>query len=469
MTELSEVDQKRVHRGVRGSVEDRWYKADKKTPSANHNKGSRWRARYVNSEGEERTKMFAKKAPAEDWLKAELAGVVRGDGIDPRLSKITVGDVAAIWRAGLASRTPSTRTTYAHLLDSYVLPKWEKTALTKVRHGDVVSWVSDLSAGVAPSVRLDQRSVKEEGDDRGKVYTEGRGKPLAPSTVRQIYKIFSMVLSLAVRNRQLVGNPCDHVPLPRIARSDPRFLTADQVERLASAANYLAALPKRPGARTDLVQPSSVADGLDRDEDGQVIIPVSEMSENGLIIELLSYAGLRAGELFGLQVRRVNLQRCRLDVAAAVVEVNGVVEVGEPKTHQVRSVPIDESFVPLLRDQMAGKSPTDYVFSSRTGGPIRLRNWTRRVFAPAVELAGLGDVTVHDLRHTAASLAISEGADGSLSIKAIQTMLGHSSAAMTLDVYGALLPDDAKPITRRRRPSGSSANRPQHPENEGQQ
>jgi integrase len=47
-------------------------------------------------------------------------------------------------------------------------------------------------------------------------------------------------------------------------------------------------------------------------------------------------------------------------------------------------------------------------------------------------------VTIHDLRHTAASLAVSAGAN----IKAVQRMLGHASAAMTLDVYADLFDDD---------------------------
>ena len=52
--------------------------------------------------------------------------------------------------------------------------------------------------------------------------------------------------------------------------------------------------------------------------------------------------------------------------------------------------------------------------------------------------AGLTDVTPHDLRHTAASLAVASGA----TVKAVQRMLGHASAAMTLDVYSGLFDDD---------------------------
>jgi integrase len=72
------------------------------------------------------------------------------------------------------------------------------------------------------------------------------------------------------------------------------------------------------------------------------------------------------------------------------------------------------------------------------GGPLRLGNWRHRVFDPACAAVGLVGVTPHDLRHTAASLAIAGGAN----VKAVQRMLGHASAAMTLDIYAGLFGDD---------------------------
>jgi integrase len=54
-------------------------------------------------------------------------------------------------------------------------------------------------------------------------------------------------------------------------------------------------------------------------------------------------------------------------------------------------------------------------------------------------------LTIHDLRHTAASLAISAGAN----VKAVQRMLGHASAAMTLDTYAGLFPDDLDDVADR--------------------
>jgi integrase len=62
-----------------------------------------------------------------------------------------------------------------------------------------------------------------------------------------------------------------------------------------------------------------------------------------------------------------------------------------------------------------------------------------------VTQAGLAPLRVHDLRHTCASLAIAAGAD----VKVLQHMLGHASAALTLDRYGHLLPGQAESVTDR--------------------
>jgi integrase len=76
---------------------------------------------------------------------------------------------------------------------------------------------------------------------------------------------------------------------------------------------------------------------------------------------------------------------------------------------------------------------------------LRERNFRRRSFDRAVRAAGLEPLTPHDLRHTAVSLAISAGAN----VKSVQRMLGHASAAMTLDVYADLFDDDLGAVADR--------------------
>ncbi len=78
----------------------------------------------------------------------------------------------------------------------------------------------------------------------------------------------------------------------------------------------------------------------------------------------------------------------------------------------------------------------EYIFTSPEGGPLHRYNFYRRVWKPALVAAGLEGLRIHDLRHTAASVAINAGAP----VKQVQQMLGHSSATVTLDTYSHIFP-----------------------------
>jgi integrase len=88
---------------------------------------------------------------------------------------------------------------------------------------------------------------------------------------------------------------------------------------------------------------------------------------------------------------------------------------------------------------------SDLVFTAPEGGVLRNTNFRPRFFDPAAEKVGLLGLTPHELRHTAASLAIAAGAN----VKAVQLMLGHASAAMTLDIYAGLFADDLDAVADR--------------------
>jgi integrase len=77
------------------------------------------------------------------------------------------------------------------------------------------------------------------------------------------------------------------------------------------------------------------------------------------------------------------------------------------------------------------------VFTGERGGVLRAQVFQRAAFTAAAEAIGVPGLHPHELRHTAASLAIAAGAN----VKVVQTMLGHKSATMTLDLYGHLFPD----------------------------
>ncbi len=101
-------------------------------------------------------------------------------------------------------------------------------------------------------------------------------------------------------------------------------------------------------------------------------------------------------------------------------------------------MPFPRSLASELGAQLVGKGPDDLVFTSPEGGPLRVTNFRTRHFDRAAVQVGLIGITPHELRHTAASLAVSAGAN----VKAVQRLLGHASASMTLDVYSGLFDDD---------------------------
>jgi integrase len=146
--------------------------------------------------------------------------------------------------------------------------------------------------------------------------------------------------------------------------------------------------------------------------------------------------GLRRGELVALTARRIDLARRRLEVVEAITEVGRVVIGTTNPSAPLGAIP---SFLAdELTAQLAGKAPSNLVFTAPEGGVLQNTDFRPRFFDRAAEKAGLRGLTPHELRHTAVSLAIAAGAN----VKAVQQILGHSSAAMTLDVYAGLFADD---------------------------
>ncbi|MFC3689954.1 tyrosine-type recombinase/integrase [Aquipuribacter hungaricus] len=228
---------------------------------------------------------------------------------------------------------------------------------------------------------------------------------LSGSTVRHAHRVLSMLLGAAVLDGRIVRNPASGVRLPRAATSDKRFLSHEEVAALATAA----------GSPFDTV------------------------------VLVLAYTGLRWGELAALRVSDVDLARGRLSVQRSMTEVSGRAIIGTPKNHQRRTVPVPAFLLARLDEHLQGRAAGDFAFPSRQGAVLRNGNFRSQVFDAAATSVGLDGLTPHELRHTAASLAVAAGAN----IKAVQRMLGHASAAMTLDVYAGLFGDDLDDLARR--------------------
>ncbi|MTD15440.1 tyrosine-type recombinase/integrase [Nakamurella sp. YIM 132087] len=223
------------------------------------------------------------------------------------------------------------------------------------------------------------------------------------TTVIRVFGVLSAILDDAVRDRRLLSNPARGTKLPRKTRKENRYLTHHQVHELAEQAG-----------------------------------------EHAPMVLLLAYCGLRFGEAAALRVRDCDFRRRRVTVAQNAVEVGGRTVVGTPKNHRHRVVPIPHFLADHLARLCEGKDRDALLFPGPSGTHMHPPRGTRGWFEGARLRAGLERLTPHDLRHTAASLAVSAGAN----VKAVQRMLGHSSAAMTLDVYADLFDDDLDAVAR---------------------
>lgn len=169
---------------------------------------------------------------------------------------------------------------------------------------------------------------------------------------------------------------------------------------------------------------------------------------------VLGTCGLRFGEVAELRWRDVDLRNLRLRITRSVTLVDGRFVVGSPKNGKARTV----SLPAFVGDMLFSAGDADaLIFPDSVGGYMRGSNVRRRWWSQAVAAAQLFPKTVtdaagkqsvvydfklHELRHTAASLAIQAGAN----IKALQNMLGHESAGLTLDRYGHLYGSDVEAV-----------------------
>jgi integrase len=160
----------------------------------------------------------------------------------------------------------------------------------------------------------------------------------------------------------------------------------------------------------------------------------------------LAQTGVRFGEVAALRVRRIDFLRRRATIAESVTLVGARQVWGTPKGHERRDVPIPRFLVDQLAEHVSGKAPDDLVFSGVRGAVRCAHIFRRAAFDRAAEVIGIPGLHPHELRHTAASLAIAAGAD----VKVVQKMRGHKSD----DDSGPVRPPVRRPARRRRRPAG---------------
>jgi integrase len=208
-----------------------------------------------------------------------------------------------------------------------------------------------------------------------------------------------------------------------------RSMLAHAVKHGLIVSNPATSLEIAQGRRRKVVPPT-------RDQIARLFEHVRPDAEGPIVVAAAT--GLRRGELFALRWADVDFEKATISVHATN-HAGHITETTKTEAGE-RFVPLFES---ARRELAARKArtrygrPQDFVFGTAIGTATEPGNFVRREYKPALDRAGLPSFRFHDLRHFAVSALIAQGAD----IKLLQAIAGHSSATVTLDVYGHLMTD----------------------------
>jgi integrase len=333
---------------------------------------------------------LARRAQVVGTTKKEVSGKLR-----EMVTRVEAGSAARDDTTTFAAFT-------ARWLESS-LPASDRKATTKVLYAGLArSHIigSDLS-------KLSMKDMRPSSVER--FVTQLRAKGLAESTVRQVYTVARAIGDAAVRDGRMARNPFAAVRRPRITPVEARFLEPTQIRALLSGASD---------------------------------------SRYRLLFEFLVHTGMRRGEALALTWTDVDLEARLVRIRGTLARIEGELTVLEPKSAKSRrSIPLSDPAVDVLtrvRDRTALERSqaaqlwvdSDHVFVTDIGEPCDPRNALRALKA-AARRVGLDGVGLHTLRHSAASVMLSER----VPLNVVSQILGHSGISITADVYGHIAPD----------------------------
>ncbi|MFE3052986.1 tyrosine-type recombinase/integrase [Nocardia sp. NPDC059239] len=365
--------------------------------------GKRWAVQWIDPQLREKSASFDKRGDADTYADRLTSELQQGIYHDPHEIGVTWEQAVATWTASLSSKAKNTRVTHESVLRNHVTPTFAGREVAGIGRNEVVEWVGSLT-------------------DKG----------LSPATVRRCFIALKGVLALQV-GHSIRNDPTIGVKLPKLTEPEACFMTAEQVSRLARAADYLNALrnnPKRKG------RDRGAELELPTDDNGLPVIPDTTPSPDGLAVRFLAYHGLRFGEFAALRVADIDLTTGWVTVSRSYDEIHSY---GPTKSGKSRRVPILPSMRSELTAYLEGRPRDAVAFPGSTGAPLRRNNWAKRVLTPAANLAAIGDhVTPHDLRHTYVSLSAAAVKRPEI----VSQFAGHADVAFTLRRYVGLFETD---------------------------
>lgn len=349
-----------------------------------------WTARITLPNGKRKTKYAKSQKEVRDWL-VEMQNANRA-GTWSDAQSVTFAEFMERYLSDVVAHTLrlTTQDSYVSLTRKHLIPELGSIKLINLRPNHLQSLYSD---------RLNQGYSRR--------------------TVQYLHAIMHKALAQAVKWDLIPRNVADAVDAPRPAKQTPQILTQAQARQFL---DYVKDDPLYP------------------------------------VWLLAITSGMRKGEILGLRWVDCDLEAGIIHVSQTALTVykKGMV-ISEPKTEQSkRSIGLPPATVAALKahkehqaryHDFSGFKDQGLVFPTKRGTPIGSRNLLK-YFQEAVEKAGLPKVSFHSLRHLHATMLLS----ANLHPKVVQSRLGHSNIAMTMDLYSHVMPGmDEKAVAEMQR------------------
>ena len=294
-------------------------------------------------------------------------------------SRMTLGEWLDRWLAEYKDGTirPGTLESYRNYIENYIKPQLGGKQVSLITTQDVQRMYRRLKNG-------------------GRVREDAEGsKRLSDSTVRHIHTMLHGAMKAAVQAHIIPKNPTENATVPKSNYKPMQVLNEQELD------TFLQAVQK---------------DDIWRDF---------------FYTELMT--GLRRGEICALMWRDFDAKAGTLGISRTLhSKGQGIYALGDTKTSQGnRTIILPESVAALLRARKKA-SISQWIFPQPASPELPMNPGTAyRRLKTLLEEAGLPSIRFHDLRHTFATLALQNGMD----VKTLSAMLGHVSAATTLDIY----------------------------------
>jgi len=346
-------------------------------------KDGRWEGRYTAGvdplTGKALSRNVLGKTQSETLEKLKAA-IKEAEKIDiQRAEQYTLAQWASLWFETYSKPhvRESTALYYENYIRQHIIPRLGDVPLKKLTSLQIQRFYNEVKAG-------------------GRIKRNNKITDLSLSnrTIRGLHMLLHNCLEQAVRERLISVNPTDNCRIPPKERKEMKVIPPEKIGDYLKAAK----------------------------EHGVLAMFYLELS-----------SGLRRGELLALLWSDLDIESRTLSITKTVHRYNGELKVLPPKTeNSIRKIIIPQQAVNLLEEGHCRHPNNPYMFPSPVTGGMYDPDAIGRTHKKLLARAGLeSSIRFHDLRHTFSTIMIQNGVDA----KTLSGMLGHYSAAFTLDTY----------------------------------